>query len=130
MKYLLDTCALVFLANSPQRLSQQIRDELDDAENTRHILLASAWEVACAARRRRLALNAPWEQWFLERVAQFRCEVLPVSFEQIVAANALPDPIHEDPIDRLIIAAARIHAMTVVTTDNRIRMYPHVHSAD
>jgi PIN domain nuclease of toxin-antitoxin system len=34
--------------------------------------------------------------------------------------------IHRDPADRVIIATARLERLTLVTTDGKIRGYPHV----
>ena len=41
-------------------------------------------------------------------------------------AFSLPEPIHRDPADRIIIATARVYDLDVVTTDARILAYPHV----
>jgi antitoxin (DNA-binding transcriptional repressor) of toxin-antitoxin stability system len=43
---------------------------------------------------------------------------------------SLPQPIHRDPADRIQIATARTERLTLVTTDGRIRRYPHVTSID
>jgi PIN domain nuclease of toxin-antitoxin system len=40
----------------------------------------------------------------------------------------LPDPIHRDPADRIIIATARLEDLTIITTDRLILDYPHVKS--
>jgi len=39
-----------------------------------------------------------------------------------IAAAQLP-PIHNDPCDRFIIAAAQLHGLTVVTTDEQFEKY-------
>ena len=43
-------------------------------------------------------------------------------------AYSLPPPIHSDPADRILIATARLEKLTLVTTDAKIRAYPHVQS--
>ncbi len=55
-----------------------------------------------------------------------RAEALPISTEIAVEAYALPEPFHRDPADRLIVACARIHELTVVTADQRIIDWDHV----
>ena len=47
---------------------------------------------------------------------------MPLDWEVCVAATELP-PIHKDPCDRFIIAAASIHHLPVVTADPRFREY-------
>jgi PIN domain nuclease of toxin-antitoxin system len=39
-----------------------------------------------------------------------------------ITAARLP-PIHDDPCDRFIIAAAKLHDLTVVTTDEQFEKY-------
>lgn len=46
--------------------------------------------------------------------------------EVLAEAYSLPPPIHRDPADRVLIATARLERLTLVTTDGRIRAYPHV----
>jgi PIN domain nuclease of toxin-antitoxin system len=41
-------------------------------------------------------------------------------------AVELPDPLHADPADRIIIATALSLGATVVTKDTKILAYPHV----
>ena len=53
---------------------------------------------------------------------------MPISLEIIEEAYSLPDPIHRDPADRLIIATARLENLTIITTDRLILDYPHVKS--
>ena len=43
-------------------------------------------------------------------------------------AYALPGSFHRDPADRLLVAAARRSGLTLVTADDRILAYPHVHT--
>ena len=48
--------------------------------------------------------------------------VLPLELNVAIAAAGLP-PIHNDPCDRFIIAAAKLHDLTVVTTDGHFEKY-------
>ncbi len=41
----------------------------------------------------------------------------------LVAASYLPEPLHNDPMDRIIIATAREHDLTVITRDRLILAY-------
>ena len=49
-------------------------------------------------------------------------EVIPLDLEMCLHASALP-PIHKDPCDRFIIAAAILRGMPVVTADRRFTEY-------
>ena len=43
-------------------------------------------------------------------------------------AYALPEPFHQDPADRLLVAAARVHDLHIATADSRILQYGSVTS--
>jgi PIN domain nuclease of toxin-antitoxin system len=45
-------------------------------------------------------------------------------------AYALPEPFHKDPADRVLVAAARCHELTLLTADERILTYRGVRSRD
>ena len=48
---------------------------------------------------------------------------LALEMDSAVAAGALPT-LHADPFDRLLIAAAQAHRLTLLTPDPLIRQYP------
>jgi PIN domain nuclease of toxin-antitoxin system len=55
-----------------------------------------------------------------------RIEVIELTPEIVVDAANLPGSFHPDPADRLIVATARAHGATLLTTDAKILAYPHV----
>ena len=77
-------------------------------------------------RRGRLVLNIPARLWVekCERAAFFH--FIPVDNAIARMAVELPDPLHADPADRLIIATALSLGATLVTRDRKIIDYPHV----
>lgn len=56
--------------------------------------------------------------------------VLPVDAAVARESNLLPGLFHEDPADRIMIATARVHGLTILTSDEKILAYPHVRSLD
>lgn len=50
-------------------------------------------------------------------------EVTNVSLQVLVASSFLPQPIHGDPADRIIIATARERDLTIITRDRAILSY-------
>ena len=48
------------------------------------------------------------------------CNLLPLTIEIMEEAYSLPDSVHRDPVDRILIATSRTAGMTVVTTDRLI----------
>ena len=53
---------------------------------------------------------------------------IPVDNEIAVSSTELPDEFHKDPADRIIVATARKYAVPLVTADEKILAYPHVHT--
>ena len=43
-------------------------------------------------------------------------------------AWSLPGEFHADPVDRILVATARLRGYTILTADRRILEYPHVKS--
>lgn len=44
----------------------------------------------------------------------------------MVDSCTLPGSFHADPADRMIVATARHHGLTLLTADAAIRAYPHL----
>jgi PIN domain nuclease of toxin-antitoxin system len=61
-------------------------------------------------------------------MAELSAQTVPMSHEVATEAYALPGSFHRDPADRLLVAAARRSGLTLVTADDRILAYPHVHT--
>jgi len=47
--------------------------------------------------------------------------VLPLDAEAVIAVNDLPDTFHGGPSDRMIVATARAHDLTLATHDEAIK---------
>lgn len=127
MPYLLDTCAILFIAENTADLSQATMKMIDAAPSWEVFVSAiSVAELACLQERGKITLKQHWRAWwdaFLKRTA-WTC--LPVTAEVMAEAYSLPPPIHRDPVDRVLIATARHERLTLVTTDGKIIGYPHV----
>ena len=127
MKYLLDTHALVWAVDSPAQLSAKCRRLLLDGGN--HPLGISAislWELAHKVTAGRLQLSLPLADWLARAVRPPFVTVLPVDERIAVESALLPGSFHKDPADRLIVATARLHGLTLLTKDRDIRGYAGV----
>jgi PIN domain nuclease of toxin-antitoxin system len=126
MHYLLDTCVVIWSADPENRLSASLRSILEDPANSFYVSAATAGELACAQGRGRVELPMHWKTWFRRSVDLNGWSVLPVTLEIMEEAWSLPDPFHPDPSDRILVATARTHRMTLLTGDAKILNYPHV----
>jgi PIN domain nuclease of toxin-antitoxin system len=67
----------------------------------------------------------PTVQWFLGLLERYDLRQVALDAAVTCAAAALP-PIHRDPFDRVIVALAQAHALTILTSDENIQKYPGV----
>lgn len=120
MKLLLDTHALNWALEAPERLPQQILDLLKRPETTVFVSAASVWEIALKVAVGRLLfplVDLP------QALADANFRDLPVVAEHGLAAARLPD-LHRDPFDRMLAAQTACEGMTLVTRDKALRRYP------
>lgn len=118
---LLDTCALLWLAEGGALLSEKAREGITVAPAV-YVSAISGFEVGLKYRNGKLELPAPPGVWFKQVVDHHDLAVLPLDAEICVAAAELP-AFHKDPCDRFIIATARLNNLAVITGDPRFGQY-------
>ena len=118
---ILDTCALLWLASGDKKLSRSARKEINEASAV-YVSAISGFEIATKVARGKLKLPSPPQEWFEKIVEHHGLAVLPLELNVCITAAQLP-PIHDDPCDRFIIAAAKISDLVVVTADERFEEY-------
>ena len=125
---LLDTCAVIWLANGDP-LSAQAVKAIMQAAMSAHVFVSpvSAWEVGMLSNPRgaRPALRflPDPKAWFAKvMTGPAICEAALTS-EIAVDASYLPGDVHGDPADRLLIATARHLGTPMVTRDAKIIAY-------
>jgi PIN domain nuclease of toxin-antitoxin system len=118
---ILDTCALLWLAEGGDHLSKAARDRIENAPIV-YVVSISAFEIGIKCRSGKLRLPMPAMEWFQSVIDHHRLTVQPLDWEVCIAAAELP-PLHKDPCDCFIIAAAKMRRMPVVTSDNSFASY-------
>ena len=83
-------------------------------------------ELACLQERGKITLKQHWRAWWDALLKQTAWPCLPITANVMAEAYSLPPTIHRDPADRVLIATARLERLILVTTDGKIRSYPHV----
>ena len=118
---LLDTCALLWLASTPGRISVDVRRQIAESD-VRYVSSMTFWEIIFKYQIGKLKLELDPVVW-LERIERkFALTVVGVSHEMMVNAALLPLH-HRDPADRFIIATALKMNLPVVTNDDNFQKY-------
>jgi len=125
--YLLDTCAWIDAFSAPELLKPDIR-KLINSQRTIHISSISLLEVARKEAASQLIFGMPLPDWFRIALPPNRVKVVELSPEISFDATRLPGWSHKDPGDQIVVATARVHRLTVLTSDGKILTYPHVQS--
>lgn len=124
----LDTHVWVWWTANPEELSRRARDVVQQAkgEDTIYLSSISVWEVTLLVAKGRLRLTIDVGDWIARSEALPFFHFLPVDNHIAQRAVLLPEPLHHDPADRMIIATAMSLGAEIVTKDRKIRNYPHV----
>jgi PIN domain nuclease of toxin-antitoxin system len=115
---LLDTHVLLWWLADDPRLTSAMREAIADPSTAVMVSAASAWEAAIKAAVGKLTVPDGLEQ----ELERHGFDELPVTFEEGLAAGALP-PHHGDSFDRMLIAQAARRRLIVVTADRRFADY-------
>lgn len=121
---LLDTHAVLWLDMGIE-LSPGAQDAIDSARGEDGVLVSavSAWEIGTLVRKGRIRLDIPPGDWMARLLRGIGLRPVALSMEAAVAASTLPEPLHGDPADRLLIAMARELDVPLVTRDGLIHRY-------
>ncbi len=125
--YLLDTCTLLWAIGNPTHLSTKTKNILEEAkEGTLFVSAMSTIEIGLKQSRNKFKLiESSLTEWFQESQEELKFQKLSIDFECGTLSTQLP-PIHKDPYDRILIATAQIHHLTLLTPDSFIRQYPNL----
>ena len=122
MKALLDTHILLWWHGDRDPLSRQQREAIASANADSPLLVSdiSPWEVAMLHDLGRIRLAIPLREWLEKAVARPLVRRHGISPAVAAELASLPDILHRDPADRILVATARVTGATLLTWDRRI----------
>ena len=123
--FLLDTCTLLWLVADPSKLPTKVIAFIQNHPDGLYISAISAFEIAIKTRQKKLKLPLSVEKWYAQALTHHGVTEIPVDGGVALKSVALPAH-HADPCDRMIIATAQKHKMTVLTPDQYIHKYRQV----
>jgi PIN domain nuclease of toxin-antitoxin system len=121
---LLDTHAIVWMANDDPIFGRASRRSAEAARNERQLSVSaiSFWEIGLLTEKGRLRLH--------ERPAKLRENMLDTGITELpvtgdIGILAAELDLHGDPADRLIVATAIAHGGTLMTADRALLRWRH-----
>jgi PIN domain nuclease of toxin-antitoxin system len=123
VKLLLDTCTFLWMVDEYEHLSARAVELVRSPDNDLFLSAASAWEVGTKYATRRLSLSEPPDLYVPTQRDAHGILPLPIDEESALHNARLPY-LHRDPFDRMLVAQAIVHGMTIVTPDAIIKRYP------
>ncbi len=123
--FLLDTCAVIWIAND-DGLQEPASSELPKACDRGSRLFVSpmtAWEIAMLVAKGSMALTISPDAWFERFCRQPGVVLAEMSPSVLVASTILPGMPPADPVDRILVATAREFGYTLVTRDRHLLEY-------
>ena len=122
MNLLLDTCALIWLASEPAKLSATATAAINDPAAVLHVSHATLWEITLKHGAGKLTLPDAPRKWWADQIAKWGIVELELTAEALLHGSELP-PHHKDPLDRVILAQAQTLSLGIVSSDGEFPTY-------
>lgn len=121
--YLLDTCAVVWITHN-ENLAVKAAKAIESCQaGDIHVSVATAWELGMLLARGRIRETRDAKRWYDGFMHDNRIVEQGLNADLLMASCILPHLNHKDPIDRILIATAREHDLTIITRDRAILDY-------
>jgi PIN domain nuclease of toxin-antitoxin system len=115
LKYLLDSCTLLWFAQNNDQMSETAFSAIEDLASETHVSAISFWELSMKSVVGKL--NLEWNPSNLETLTlESGIGVLPLTVAHVDRFHQVPTD-HRDAFDRLIAAIALLHDYTLITPD-------------
>ncbi len=122
MRYLLDTCAWIFLLTDDDELSDRQKEVILNPDHTIYLSVVSAWEMAIKISKGKLKLPKSLDNLVFESCIKDGYIILDLDIFSVLNTKNLPD-YHRDPFDRMLISQAINNDLTIITTDSVFPQY-------
>ena len=123
MRLLLDTHVFLWYITADPRLPTAFRTASQDPTNEVYLSVASVWEAVIKYHLGKLPLPDQPAEYLPRQRDAHGIASLPID-EGGMSHLAGLQPLHRDPFDRLLVAQALQHGLTIATVDPEVAAYP------
>src|SRR3990167_7680450 len=119
---LLDTHVFIWMLNGDSTLPVKVRKTISESLSKGNVYISaiSCWEIALLEQKKRIILTEPCLKWINESLLHSGIQILELTPQICVESCTLPDNLHGDPADKIIIASARVTNLRLITKDRTI----------
>lgn len=123
-RLLLDTHLWIWLNEGASGLSSSVVRRIDRAaaRGDAFVSVMSVWEVGLLDAKGRVVLGLDLPIW-VERALAPPIGLAALTPKIALECNRLPGPLHSDPVDRILVATARVERLTLLTRDRALLDY-------
>jgi PIN domain nuclease of toxin-antitoxin system len=124
--YLLDTHIWLWAqGGETERFDPELRSELEKHQRRRQVCVSaiSILEIARLVALQQYSLTISIDDFVSEATADDGFVLLDLSPRILIESTRLPGDFHRDPSDRIVVATAREHGLTLITRDKDILTY-------
>lgn len=123
MRLLVDTHVFLWYITADPKLPAPFRTAIQDSANEVFLSVASVWEAIIKHQIGKLSLPAPPAEFLPRQRSAHGIASLAIDEGALVPLATL-SPLHRDPFDRIIVAQAIAHGLTIATVDPEVMAYP------
>ena len=126
MNILLDTHVWIwFMKGDKTQLKPSAIKLIENAllERTAYLASISVWELGMLYQKNRIKMNEPLSVWVERCCAKAGFNTINLENDVAIESTQLPAEFHGDPADRMLIATARQHGLTLITRDKLMQKY-------
>lgn len=124
--FLVDTHLWIWLQENDQaRIKAKHLPWINATQKERRLYISaiSIWEIGNLVAKNKLQLEQDVSTWVAEAFTDDGFQLLGLSPDILIESTRLPGKPHGDPGDRMLIATARHHGLTLLTYDDLILKY-------
>jgi PIN domain nuclease of toxin-antitoxin system len=125
MNLLLDTQIFLWFITNDPKLPANYALAIRDPANVVHLSIAATWEAVIKYALGKLPLPGPAHIFLPDERINHGIASLPVEEDDMPFLAALPHH-HRDPFDRIMVAQAQRHQMTMLSVDHLVSLDPVV----
>ncbi len=119
MKLLLDTHIWLWSLLEPTNLVRRVAKALEKEENELWLSPLSLWELLLLVEKGHVSLEQGVDEWVAQALETAPLQEAPLTYDVALETGRVHLP-HRDPVDKFLVATARVFGLTLVTADRRL----------